>query len=84
MDVTPLSCRPAESESRLSFAGLGDLLGEVLDRVESRIPAPQRRALEIALLLEEPGDDGAEQRTVAAAALSVLRALAGTQPPRRP
>jgi len=75
-----LACRPAASESKLSFAALGDLLGEVLARVESEIPAPQRRALEVALLLEEPGDEAAEQRTLGAATLSALRALARADP----
>src|SRR5215471_10464327 len=45
-----LSCRPAESEATLSYAALGDLLETVLDQGLTLLPAPQRRALEIALL----------------------------------
>src|SRR5712691_11130477 len=45
-----LSCRPAKSEARLSFSGLTDLLGEHLDDVIAHLPAPQGRALQVALL----------------------------------
>jgi AAA ATPase domain len=48
---TVLSCRPAESEATLSFAALGDLLEGVVGRALAGLPAPQRRALEVALLL---------------------------------
>src|SRR5256885_188580 len=41
-----LSCRPTESETALSFAALGDLLGEVPDEVMASLPAPQRRGLQ--------------------------------------
>jgi len=51
---TVLSCRPAESEATLSCAALGDLLDSVLDRALPALPPPQRRALEVALLLEDP------------------------------
>lgn len=41
---------PAEPESGLAHAVLGDLLGPVADSVLERLPAPQRTALEAALL----------------------------------
>src|SRR5262249_44808195 len=56
---TVLSCRPAESEARLSFAALGDLLGGVLEEAVAGLPPPQRRALEVALLLADPAGGGA-------------------------
>ena len=46
-----LAARPTEAEARLSFAVLGDLLDGVLEDVEA-LSAPQRQALEIALLIE--------------------------------
>ena len=49
-----LASRPAESETQLSFAALGDLLADVAD-VLTELPSPQRHALEVALLLSEPG-----------------------------
>ena len=74
-----LSCRPAESESTLPFSALGDLLEPVLPDVLPHIPAPQRRALEVALqraAAHEPADRLAVHR----ATQSVLRALAGAEP----
>ena len=71
-------CRadPSEAETRLSYAGLTDLLGDVVDDVLPELPPIQRRALEAALLLGEP-DAGADERAVAAAFLSSLRLLVG-------
>src|SRR5215472_15520997 len=48
-----LSSRPTESEATLSFAGLGDLLGGVLERVLAGLPPPQQHALRVALLLKD-------------------------------
>src|SRR5213596_3016665 len=48
-----LSCRPTESEAKLSFAALGDLLDDVVDEALQGLPPPQRSALEIALLRTE-------------------------------
>ena len=70
-----LSCRPAESEAALPFAGLSDLLDPVLDSTLPRLPAPQRSALDVALLRTVSDDSPLEQRTVAAATLTALRIL---------
>ena len=48
-----LVSRPAEAERGLAFAGLSDLLEDVLDDVVPELSVPRRRALEVALLLEE-------------------------------
>src|SRR5215472_576808 len=77
---TVLSCRPAESEARLSFAALGDLLDGLLDRALPRLPPPQRRALEVALLMEDPVGSPPEQRAVCVAFLAVLRHLSESGP----
>src|SRR5215831_3190181 len=77
---TVLSCRPAESEARLSFAALGDLLGGVLEEAVAGLPPPQRRALEVALLLADPAGSPPEQRAVCVAFLGVLRGLAASGP----
>src|SRR5690348_4573981 len=50
-----LSCRPAEVERGLAHTGLSDLLEDDLDDVIAEISTPRRRALEVALLREEPG-----------------------------
>jgi DNA-binding CsgD family transcriptional regulator len=74
-----LSSRPVESETKLSFAALSDLLEESVDHVLEDLPAPRRRALEIALLRIEAGDRAPDQRTVSLAVLGVLRSLASSQ-----
>ena len=61
-------------EADLSFAGLSDLLIEVLPQVDAQILGPQRDALEIALLLRPAGD---EPPTAHAVGLAVLAALRG-------
>jgi DNA-binding CsgD family transcriptional regulator len=73
--VTVLSARPAEAEAGLGFAGLADLLGPVVDAVLPGLPGPQRHALAVALLMEEPGPRRLDQRAVCAATLSVLQTL---------
>jgi DNA-binding CsgD family transcriptional regulator len=76
----PLRARPGGSETKLAFSGLTDLLGEALPGVLSDLPPPQRRALEIALLLEDGGGKRADRRAVAAGLLSALRALSTAAP----
>ena len=75
-----LSTRPGETEAKLGFAGLSDLLGDVLEVTLPRLPSPQRRALEVALLLEEPRGAPRDDRAVAAAFLGSLRILAAVGP----
>ncbi|HEY7018666.1 MAG TPA: AAA family ATPase [Gaiellaceae bacterium] len=75
-----LVARPGSEETRLSFAGLADLLGPVLDELVPGLPAPQRRALEVALLLRDPSGAGAQDRAVFAAVTTALRGLASSGP----
>jgi DNA-binding CsgD family transcriptional regulator len=75
-----LSARPAEAEAGLAFGALADLLEPVPGGVFEQLPTPQRHGLAVALLREEPGPRPVDQRSVAAATLSVLRALAATRP----
>ena len=71
-----LSSRPAESERALAHAGLGDLLDGVLDEVLPALTAPRRRALEVALLIEDAPEDGVDQRALGVAVRSALELLA--------
>jgi DNA-binding CsgD family transcriptional regulator/DNA polymerase III delta prime subunit len=76
-----LSARPAESEASLSFAALGDLVGEALDEIRSHeLPAQQRRALDAALLRGEPDDQAPDLRAVSVALLGIVRSLASGGP----
>jgi DNA-binding CsgD family transcriptional regulator len=75
-----LACRPAGSEVKLSFAALGDLLAEVLEEALPALPVPQRRALQVALLLVEPEGEPPDQRAIGLAVLNVLRTLSTRGP----
>ncbi|HST25382.1 MAG TPA: AAA family ATPase [Gaiellaceae bacterium] len=77
---TVLSARPGGSEIKLSFAALADLLAPVESTTLAILPAPQRRALDGALLREEVGDEPLDARAVAAAVLSVVQELAASAP----
>jgi DNA-binding CsgD family transcriptional regulator len=74
------AARPSEAEATLSFAALGDLLEPVVDDVLPLLPPPQRRALEVALLIVEDEGTAPNPRTVAVAFLAALRALARPGP----
>jgi DNA-binding CsgD family transcriptional regulator len=78
--VRVLLCRPAESEARLSFAGLADLLEPVLGETLEALPSVQRRALEAALLLSDEERPPPDQRTISTACLGVFRQMAGEGP----
>jgi DNA-binding CsgD family transcriptional regulator len=71
-----LVARPTESEARLAFAGLADLLADVPDQLFARLPEPQRMGLDAALL-RAASTRPPEPRVVGAGFLTLLRALAG-------
>jgi DNA-binding CsgD family transcriptional regulator len=74
-----LVANPAEGEAKLSYVGLGDLFGDVLDGDLSHLPSVQRRALEAALLRVET-EEPILQRAVSAAFLGALQFLARERP----
>ncbi len=78
--VRVLSCRPGSAETKLSYSGLDDLFGGVVDDVIGSLPDPQRNALEVVLLRASAGEDELDLRTVARAVLEVVRLLAETGP----
>lgn len=73
--VRILSSQPAEAERGLAHAGLGDLFEDVLDDVLPALSPPRRRALEIALLLEETSGDPVDRRALAVAVRGALQIL---------
>jgi ATP/maltotriose-dependent transcriptional regulator MalT len=75
-----LSSRPSPSETRLAFTGVADLIGPHVDEILPTLPAPQRRALERALLLAEAEGPPPDPRTIAVALLSSLRTLVREEP----
>ena len=74
-----LVARPLETEAKLAYSGVGDLLGGVHESF-AELPAPQARALRAALLLETPGPGGVDQRGVTLGFLAVVRSLAAVRP----
>jgi len=77
---TVLRTLPARSDMRLAFAGLADLLGSRLDEILLRLPAPQRRALGVALLVEDAPQVPPDPHVIAAGFRTALLALAASAP----
>ncbi len=75
-----LACRPAETEAKLGFSAITDLLEGVPDDALAALPDPARRALEVALLRGAPEDEQFGERRVAAALRALLEELAGADP----
>ncbi len=75
-----LSCRAAEAEAALSFSGLSELLMGVFDEVAPSLAPLRRRALEVALLLAEPGAQPPDAHAIGLAVLDVLRVLGERAP----
>jgi predicted ATPase len=79
-DYRVLTARQAQSETRIVFATLGDLLGPALEVVLPQLQPLQRRALETALLLRESEGPPPEARALALAVQSVVVTLAQERP----
>ena len=75
-----LRARPAESETALSFSGVGDLLDPVLDQALAPLASGHRRALSRALALDDEDGPAPDPRAVGVALLNGLRALAEEGP----
>jgi DNA-binding CsgD family transcriptional regulator len=75
-----LASQPAEAEQHLAHVGLGDLFEGVLDDVLPALSAPRRRALEVALLIEEVSGDPVDHRALALAVRGVLELLSEREP----
>jgi AAA ATPase domain len=67
-----LSCRPAASDTGLPHVGLADLLRTIPGEAFARLPAPQRRALGVALLREEAGGIDLDPRAVGTGLTALL------------
>src|ERR687888_1345676 len=75
-----LLCTASRSETHLSFTGLRDLLEAGFDDVANELPTPQRRALDVVLLREEPTGRPLDEGAVATAVTSTLRLFASRAP----
>lgn len=74
-----VEARPAAVERQLAFAALGDLLAGLGSEIGG-LPAPQRRALRIALVLEEPSGEPPDERAISVAVLELVRRVAAETP----
>ncbi len=75
-----LSGRPALAEAKFSFAALTDLLSPVDGHLFELLPAPQRQALEVALLRSAAGEGPLLPRAAATGLFHLLRQLASSRP----
>jgi DNA-binding CsgD family transcriptional regulator len=74
-----ISARPVESEAKLAFAAVADLLRDGLDEALLALPSPQRMALEAALLRVDL-EGSPDPKAVAFGIFGSLRALAASGP----
>jgi DNA-binding NarL/FixJ family response regulator len=74
-----LRARPAESEARLSYAALADLIGPAFDDARTRLPDPQELAL-AATLLRVASTQAVDPRTAATAVVGVLTEVSRVSP----
>jgi DNA-binding CsgD family transcriptional regulator/tetratricopeptide (TPR) repeat protein len=74
-----LVSRPAETERTLANVVLGDLLSDTEPELLAALPAPRRRALDAALLRDEP-DLPVDPRALGAAILTLLPLLVDSRP----
>lgn len=79
-DYLILRSTPAPTETRLSFSALRDLLDEAFAQIEDELPEPQKHALAVTLLQEDPHGDPPERGAISVALLSALRALGRRRP----
>lgn len=75
-----LSCRAAQAETRMSFAGLGDLLAGVERESIAALPQPQRLAIERALLRVEAGPHPPPPQAIGTGVVAVITALTEDSP----
>jgi DNA-binding CsgD family transcriptional regulator len=75
-----LDCALSRNESRLTFAGLADLIGPLLGEVLRELAPPQARALEAALAIVNNGASPPDERAVAFGLHGALSVLASRSP----
>lgn len=72
--------RPTEAEARLPFAGLSDLFGDLVDAWGSELPAPQRTALDVALMRANVEGQPMQPLALSVAVLELIRVASSKQP----
>lgn len=72
--------RCSAAEATLSFAALGDLVSEIGQEALETLPAPQRRAIEVALRRLDPDGSPPDPLTISTGFLGALKAVAAQGP----
>jgi DNA-binding NarL/FixJ family response regulator len=75
-----LQARPTEAEANLSFGAVRDLLDADFDDLADELPPPQRRALAVALLRQDPGKTPDRAGAVEAGFRNCLTILSKSHP----
>ncbi|MEU4293768.1 AAA family ATPase [Kribbella sp. NPDC026596] len=75
-----LSVTPTQFDLGLPFAGLAELVSQCPESAEDRLPAPQRRALAVALQRTEPDDREVDALAVPLAIRTLLTQLCEAEP----
>ena len=75
-----MAARPTGVEATMSFAALSDLTAALPPEAYEELPAPQQRALDVALLRADPGPDALDGRAVSVGLLTLVRELAAAAP----
>jgi DNA-binding CsgD family transcriptional regulator len=75
-----LRAQPSAAETSLTLAALGDLLQSIPAPAIEALPAPQRRAIEAALMRSEPTNEALAQTLLGTAVRSMLAELAEATP----
>jgi DNA-binding CsgD family transcriptional regulator len=75
-----VTTRPTEAEARIPFAGLNDLLGELMDAELPDLPPPQQRALDVALQRADADGEPMPRLALSLAALELLRLASADKP----
>ena len=80
--VASASCRRGRRgpDAQLSLGVFGDLFSTVSPELLARLPGPQRRALDVALLRADPAGVAVDQRTLSVATLGLVRLVATETP----
>ncbi len=75
-----MATQATASESELGFTVLAALLQDKAAELLPELPVPQRRALEVAIVLAEPGPEAPQPRAIAMAFVGALRLAARSRP----
>jgi DNA-binding CsgD family transcriptional regulator len=79
-DGNVLEARASQTEAKLSFTVLSDLLAPYVEAFGADLPTEQRRALDAALMIGDADDLHPDARAVSLAALGMLRSVAAAGP----